>query len=127
MSVLLFIVIILIAIVLLRTNKHFEHFYDWQTLGVDDTKVFEHHDAIGINGHSDCRTPHYQHDHAMFINTDCVGCGSCIYNPLDPSSDGVLPDWQVLLRMYGNTRYKSPPLDSEIYTVHGDCKCNPCN
>ena len=106
-----------------------ESFYDWQTLGVDPggKGVCEHPGPIGIHGESDCRTPHYQHDHSMFINTDNVGCGSCIYNKLDPNFDGVLPDWQWTLQNYGNTLFKSPPLDSEIYKVPDGCgECNMC-
>lgn len=51
-----------------------------------------------------------------------VGCGSCIYNPLDPNSDGVLPDWQRTLRVFGKTRYKSPPLDSQVFKVQKECE-----
>lgn len=72
-----------------------------------------------IMGIGDCRYPHYRNEHPMFINTKNVGCGSCIYNPLDPSYDGVLPDWQMKLRLGGGMSqgWKSPPLDSEAFHV----------
>ena len=85
-------------------------------------------DCQTINGRGDCRTPHYSQNHGMFINANNVGCGSCIYNKLDPSFDGVLPDWQWTLQNYGNTIYKSPPLDSEIYKIPEGCtECSTCN
>lgn len=49
------------------------------------------------------------------INPPGYGDDSCIYKTLDPNSDGVLPDWQLTLRKFGKTRFKSPPLDSEIF------------
>lgn len=127
---LVLIVVIIVLLYLMGCECNKESFYDWQTLGVN-SGVNEYSKPIGINGHSDCRTPRYQHhhDHSMFINinTDNVGCGSCIYNKLDPNFDGVLPDWQWTLQNYGRTIWKSPPLDSEIFTVpEGYEKCSTC-
>lgn len=127
----LFILIILLLVFLCLLSKQCkqgEHFYDWQTLGVNPTQNgnYEYGGPIGIQG-GGCKTPRYQHDHSMFINTDNVGGGSCIYNKLDPSFDGVLPDWQWTLQKYGNTMYKSPPLDSVTHKVPAGCEeCNSC-
>lgn len=128
----LYLILVIIAVLIISLNycnKYEESFYDWQTLGVD-SRVHEYSGPLNVNKDTsgkDCRTPHYRHIHPMFINTDCVGCGSCIYNKLDPNFDGVLPDWQWTLQNFGNTLFKSPPLDSEIYTVPEGCdKCKTC-
>lgn len=134
----LIVVVVFLIVFLYVLNMHgspgrcdsCEPFYDWQTQGVDSSKVWEYPGPTSVHGNSDraCTTPHYQHDHSMFINTDNVGCGSCIYNKLDPSFDGVLPDWQWTLQNYGNTIFKSPPLDSDTYRVPDGCKqCSMCN
>jgi len=94
-----------------------ESFHDWQITG-----------PVSIQGTKDCRYPHYSQDHPMFMNKNSLSCGSCIYNALDQNFDGVLPDWQYTLQAHGNTIWKSPPLDSEIYKVPDDCSsCTMCD
>lgn len=64
----------------------------------------------------DGRFPNYRNIHYVFIDPTNGGRGSCIYNKLDPNSDGVLPDWQRKLMAHGmNNGYASPPLDSDKY------------
>ena len=64
----------------------------------------------------DGRFPNYRNIHHVFIDPTNGGCGSCIYNKLDPNSDGVLPDWQRKLMAHGmNNGYASPPLDNDKY------------
>ncbi len=46
---------------------------------------------------------------------NCVGEGSCIYNPIDPGADGVLFDWGLHLQKYGKSLYRDPPLDPIEY------------
>jgi hypothetical protein len=110
------------------------HRIGWSGVDPGGKGVIEYSGPQNIMGVGDCRIPHYMHKHPMFINTDNVGCGSCIYNPLDPSYDGVLPDWQMRLRLGGGMSqgWASPPLDSEMFHVtNKKCekceKCNPCN
>lgn len=90
----LVVVLILLANFMQCSSCAKEPFYDWQTLGTTDH-----------------RFPHYRNEHPIFFDTEHVGCGSCIYNKLDPNFDGVLPDWQYTLQKYGNTIWKSPPLE----------------
>ena len=60
------------------------------------------------------RSPHYGLNY-RFIDENCVGEGSCIYNPIDPGADGVLFDWGLLNQKYGRTLYRAPPLDPVEY------------
>lgn len=80
-----------------------------------------------VNNTPDRRFPDYEtqspdNQLQLFIDEKCVGEGSCIYNPLDEiASDGVLFDWQRHLRKYGQTMFKSPPLDPiQSHLLHLD-------
>jgi hypothetical protein len=59
-------------------------------------------------------------EHPIFQH-GCVGEGSCIYNCESTggcTNDNVLQDWKFTDKL--RTKWKSPPLDSEIYNLQ--CK-----